>query len=146
GKYGEVLQGVWAGIRILQIIEGNAVAIQVDAQSGVGRDAVTPDAIAGAGGVQDGNPRPFVELDGVAAAGGRAMQRPAADGIVARTGLDEHAVVSVGQGHRARDIGADVVALDHVAGRAAVADDDAVKRVARDDVPSPGRGAANGVV
>ena len=42
--------------------------------------------------------------------------------------------------------GADVVALDHVAGRAAAGDVHAVAGVAADDVAGAGRRAADGVV
>ena len=74
----------------------------------------------------------------------RADDGGAADGVVGRPVLDDHAVV-VGQGVRAGRVGADVVPLDDVAGRPRVGDIDAVLAVARDDVAGAER-AADGVV
>ena len=62
-----------------------------------------------------------------------AAQRRAADGVV-RGILDEDAAEEVAQRMHSGGVGADIVALDRVAGRPLAGDRDAVGEVARDDV------------
>src|SRR5262249_14428203 len=130
-----VLAVVGEGGRV-RPIGRDAVVAKVDTQAGVGEDGVFGDLIARSRG--DGHASAAIEGDAVP----RAVDGPA--NRVVRRG-DEHAGVAVAQGGGAGDVGADQVALDHVAAGACVGDLDAVGRVTADDVAGQGAGAADGV-
>src|SRR5262249_26491973 len=110
---------------------------------GVGADEVALDEVVGGRAAADIHPdaqaRAGVAGDDVAGAGLRA-----ADGVAGRVG--DLQAVAVAQARRPGRGQADGVALDHVAGRAAIADRHPVAGVAGDDVAGPRIGAADGVV
>ena len=116
GDHREVLIVVGAGVPG-RVVQGDAVAAQVDPQPGVGEDRVEPDLVAGPGRGVDIHADAGGEGDGVAGAGGRA-----ADRVIGRAAVDLDAV-AVAQRVRAGDVGADQVALDQCAGRVRVEPD-----------------------
>src|SRR5207248_10971360 len=89
-------------------VSERAAAGDVDADV-VARHQVVIGAAAG-----DVNAVSSIARDEVASTGNRA-----ADGVTGRAAVDEHAV-AIGQRQRTADVGADVIALDDVAGRTAV--------------------------
>ncbi len=81
----EVLVVVGAGVRD-RVVQGHAVAAQVDPQPGVGEDRVEADRVAGPGRGVDVHADAGAEGDRVAGAGGRA-----ADRVIRRAAVDQDA-------------------------------------------------------
>ena len=73
----------------------------------------------------------------------RAGAVGAADDVAARAVADEHAALAVGKRVGAAGIGADVIAEHDIAGRVRVGDEDAVLRIAGDNIPRQRVGAAD---
>ena len=82
----EVLVVVGTGVPG-RVVQGDAIAPQVDAQPGVGEDRVEPDRVARAGRGVDIHADAAGKRDGVASAGGRA-----ADRVTGRAAVDLDAV------------------------------------------------------
>src|SRR5262249_41466166 len=122
-------------------LDHHAVSVgQGGGAGGVGADAVALHHVAGRTLAGDPDAAVGVAGDDVAGAGGRP-----AHGVAASPDIDHHAIL-VGQGVGAGGLGADAVALHHVAGRAAVGDPDAAVGVAGDDVAGAGGRPAHDVV
>src|SRR5262249_56878901 len=81
----------------------------------------------------------------VGGGGGRAADRVAGRRAECVIAFDVDAVARVPQGDRAAGVGAEVVPLHHIPGRALEAEEHARAPVAGDDVAGAGRGAADGV-
>jgi hypothetical protein len=117
------------------------IVAQIDAELAIRVDRVSQDGVAGAGirgVVSDRDPVAAVEGDDVAGAGDRT-----ADRVVRGAGLDEYAVVPVGQGMLAAGVDADIVPGHKVVRRALAENGKSVAAVAGDDVACAGCGAPN---
>src|SRR5262249_45984117 len=125
--------------------------VEVDAGAGVAQrrgaigadaDDVAGDAVAGRPGVPH-----RVDLDaGVGvAADDVGLSAAAADEVIAGAGPDGDAGVGVGRLDVAGGVGADVVALDEVAGRRGVGEQDALHAVEADDVAGGSAAGADDV-
>src|SRR5262249_44153397 len=108
--------------------------------SPVRADVVAGYDIARAAAAEDLDAIHAIAADDVAVRGRRPADR------VARGIHHQHAAAFVAQARNSIDVGAYVVARDHVAGRVTVLDEDAVAGVAADNVASGGRRAADGIV
>ena len=146
-KHREILHAIRTGIRVVEVVHGNATTIDVDSQSTVGMDRVALDQIAKP--LVGQNIRQWqqhatatVESDGVSFAG-----LGSADQIVGAVhpnavAIHDAARCPVPKWGNPVSRDADQVALDRVecpAGR----DQDAVAEVARNDIGSSGRVAPN---
>ena len=107
---------------------------------GIGADKVPIHEVARRPRVGDIDADDRVAGDDVAGARGGPAHR-----VVARAAVDQHAVLAVGQGLGAGDVGADIVPLNQVVRGARVGDQDTVAGVAGDHVEGTGCRAAQRV-
>src|SRR5262249_47643517 len=107
----------------------------------VGTDVVAEHEVAGRGLVLDLDAAERIPGNHIAGAGGRT-----ADGVDAGPGVNDDAVPDVGQRHRARLIGADIVAFDKVAGGVCVLELNAAELIAGNDIEGARGCTPDGVV
>ena len=142
-QHRKVLEGVRPAVGVHVgdgVVGGHARDTEVNAQSGVGVNAVLRDRVT--------RPRGGTQFHPVAAAVGDRVPRTGyrtSDRVVVPAGRDEHASIRVAEVGGPGRIRPDEVALNPIAVRARVRQEHPMRAAATDDVTGPGSCAAHGV-